>query len=435
MKLACLGFDADVIRLAEAARQAGHAIVAAFDVTSAQASELAAPPAATGDDWESLLHGTFADAVIVSAADYSDRRADQLRKLTQAAVPLLLVHPVCEPILAFELEMIRSDTNCRMVTYFPGVRQAAMARLAEVIGQGDASPIGRAEQVIIERTMPRREREMVMRQLSRDMELVRQLLGSLRNVSAVGPEHDAATYENLVVTAANEQDQLARWSVAPTLDADEAVLTVWGSAGRARLTMSGSPDDWQLTIPGEADSNPASRQASDAPRRDDAAAAIDELALAIAGRRTRPEWNELCRTMEVMDAMPVALRRGRKIELYGEEPSESGTFKGIMSAGGCGILMIVLLMFVVGSVIEGFRLPMRKSEVAATIASQADTAVADQSATPRWPLWLRLWPVYPLALFLVLQFLLIVSKKPKRNSASDSERASAHDSNPPPPKR
>lgn len=421
MKLACLGFDADVIRLAEAARQAGHEIVAAFDVTAAQASELAAPPAVTGDDWESLLHGTFAEAVIVSAADYSDRRADQLRKLTQAAVPLLLVHPVCEPILAFELEMIRSDTNCRMVSYFPGVRQAAVDRLAQVIKQGEASPIGRSEQVIIERTMPRREREMVMRQLSRDIELVRQLLGSLRNVSAVGPEHDAATYENLVVTAANEQEQLARWSVAPALDVDEAVLTVWGSAGRARLTMSGLPADWQLTIPGEVDPTPASLRASDAQRRDDAAAAIDELSFAIAGRRTQPEWNELCRTMEVLDAMPVALRRGRKIELYGEEPSESGTFKGIMSAGGCAILMIVLLMFVVGSVIEGFRLPMRKNEVAATVASQADgTAAAGQSTTGRWSLWLRLWPVYPLALFLLLQFLLIVSKKPQRGAASDS---------------
>ena len=41
------------------------------------------------------------------------------------------------------------------------------------------------------------------------------------------------------------------------------------------------------------------------------------------------------------------------------------------------------------------------------------TTAADEPE--RWPLLLRLWPVYPLFGFLALQFLLFIARKPQRD--------------------
>src|SRR5436190_568094 len=132
MKLALLGCDNEALALLEeATRPPGHALVAAYDTAEfrARVAELW-PKARLDEDWESLLLGDLADVVIVArgrldpsrstgfAAD--ERRNDQLRKLVQAAVPLIVIQPGCEAIVGYELDMIRHDVDGTIVPIIPG---------------------------------------------------------------------------------------------------------------------------------------------------------------------------------------------------------------------------------------------------------------------------------------------------------------------------
>src|SRR5438270_1355443 len=121
MKLALLGADDDSLRLVRWALESGeHELLFAFD-SRPRAAEIQAlaPHVQFQETWETLILGTAADAVIVGRAGAGltdqtgiadeERRAEQLRKLAQAAVPMLVVCPACEAIVGFEIDMIRWD--------------------------------------------------------------------------------------------------------------------------------------------------------------------------------------------------------------------------------------------------------------------------------------------------------------------------------------
>src|SRR6476660_8625440 len=108
MKLAILGADSDCLDLVRwAARIGGHQLVVAYDSRhmAAALSEIC-PGIRLTDNWEELFLGNIADAAIIGRGgceaareahiDPPERRADQLRKLTQAAVPMIVVCPACE---------------------------------------------------------------------------------------------------------------------------------------------------------------------------------------------------------------------------------------------------------------------------------------------------------------------------------------------------
>ena len=80
---------------AEIARSDHHDLVAVFDAEDLyQSLSDLAPQAVWNDSWESLLHGTVADAVIVARSGADDARADRLRCV-------LVVHGKADTRLAF----------------------------------------------------------------------------------------------------------------------------------------------------------------------------------------------------------------------------------------------------------------------------------------------------------------------------------------------
>jgi hypothetical protein len=98
-------------------------------------------------------------------------------------------------------------------------------------------------------------------------------------------------------------------------------------------------------------------------------------------------WEEVCRSLEVTDAVERSAARRRTIELHHEPVTEQETFKSMMAAGGCGMLIWVLLCLLVVGIVEGLKIPLR------------DTAI--------WQLWPALM-FAPLAVFLALQLLQLV---------------------------
>lgn len=410
MRLALLGADDEALELIRwAVLAGGHQLVAAYDVGSRAADVAAvAPDVQLADTWESLVLGTQADAVIVARGQAGlasetgiaddERRAEQLRKLAQAAVPMLVVCPACEAIVGFEVEMIRRDSRGVIVPYVPGQQHPTVGEVAQWLADRERSPIGGIEQIHLEREQTDRGRPAVLAQFARDVGLLRQLIGTIRSVSASGPPpkvgrdplgprpKELPALANLSVSLSGERDVSARWSIGPPpARVDTARLAVIGERGRATLLMPRGAA-WSLEVGGASAAGRSTNFQFVEPQR-----AIQSLQEAIASRESNEgNWLAVCRDQEAAEAIDRSLARGRTIELFNEEHTEEDSFKGIMAMGGCLLLVGALGVVFLATIVEGLRLPLRD-----------------------WVVW-QYWPIYllaPIAVFLMLQLLQLVVKK------------------------
>jgi hypothetical protein len=109
-------------------------------------------------------------------------------------------------------------------------------------------------------------------------------------------------------------------------------------------------------------------------------------------------WEDVVRVFEWFDACEHSLERRRTIELHSEPASERTVFKTQMTAIGCGLLMATLLL--------------------ALVYLAVGAAIGDPKEAPQWVLMafgvLRLLVFAPLALFLIAQLLLPLTRTPRK---------------------
>lgn len=403
MKLGLIGCCPDSLALAEEALgDPRYTVVGVYGAgPEAEPLRLRLPGADWDSPWESLLAARDVDAVLVAARQEGIDRDELLRRLAQAAIPTLVVHPACEAIVAYELDMIRQDNACLLMPYFPGAHHPLLEMARRLVSDPDSSSLGTLQQVVVERTLRRRTRSSVMQGLVRDMNVVRRVVGEVDQVSALGgAASDQDEPFNLSVNLRSQEGQLIGWSVSGR-DASEGVtVRLEGSRGAATLVMPDVESAWELELPGEA---PSRREFADwnGPRE-----ALDRLRLAVSGHRPVPDWTDACRDLEIVDSVTVSLRRGRTIQLHHEQHTEEGSFKGVMAVGGCGLLLLGLMVLIVFSVVEGFRTPQLPPLGVADRVLPEGAAAGDVPAP--LPLVWRLWPVYPFVVFLLLQLLRMV---------------------------
>jgi hypothetical protein len=399
-------------------------------------------------DWQQLLGSDQHDLILVAGRPRGEEalatREEQLRRLFQGTIPLVLVHPACEMILAYELEMIRKDTGVRVFPYVPLAERPELDRLRRVSPQmagthpatdpdtlaGAASAsdatasAGGVEQWIWERTSDDRSRDAVIDDFARDALVLRELLGEIKQVTAVGGASDEVQYGQLTVHLTAAGGQSARWSILPTRS---------GETPRIRATAIGSGPSWTWEAHADGadgrlaglDASPPSttppvwatndspalafwrrvlaelaRQEPEAADAAGRAGSVDGIGSQAAASVERLDWEHVCRGLELTDGVERSCRRRRTIDLYHEQVSEQATFKSLMAAGGCAMLFWVLAMLMVAGLVDAMQLSIRES------------------------VWWRFFPVaifLPLGFFLGLQLLQLVfpASKP-RGSASDS---------------
>ena len=419
MRFALLGSDDATLRLVQAiADHAEHDVVAVYGAEQhRQAIFDLAPRAAFDRDWEPVIHEPVADAVIVARQTPWEDRSDVLRKLFQCDLPLLLVHPACEAIVAFELEMIREDKHGLVLPFIPGQRSLPFREAEQLVATPQTS-VGELKQVVFERTMPSTSRPVVLDQLAQDVALMRPFLKTVRRVSAMAPEANAETLANLTINMTGETGLLGRWNISHVGEDERAQLKLVGAQATAVLTVAADPEHWQLAIGDQVQT----LGRDDAPS--DATAALQDFVRLTQGEVVGPTWMDASRDIEVADTVEHSLRRGKTLELHQEQLSEENTFKGMMAAGGCFLLLITLAILVIGSVFEGVQRPLNYRPPAAdetsgdTAENVSESGTGDSSDAAVRPLWIRLWPAYPFAIFLALQCFRLVFLAPRNGSTT-----------------
>lgn len=350
MRFALLGHDEHTLSIAEAIRRLGHDVSHVWDAEPLRTrlSQLF-PRAAWLSDWTVVLEATGIDATVVACGMDPEVRVEQLKRIAQLGSPALVSHPLHPSVLTFfELEMICAETKARLVPYCswrwrPGVRQ-----LADWIADGENSPVGQCDQVVIERAAADRGDEAVMRHFARDVDLAMSLVGDLNSLSAMCPRWETIGLANLGVQMSGPANILIRWSIGPLESVEGLKLSLLGPQGKATLTL---PDDGaagELQTPGQQVSLPEDRSTD---------AAVEAFVDAVQGEVAWPDWHAAARGMELADSIELSLRKGKTIPLYNTQPTEHGTFKGIMAAGGCFLLFASLGLFMLGLLLARFGVP------------------------------------------------------------------------------
>ena len=367
MNYALIGCDSDTLELALAiARSNEHRLVWAYDLGDfSPAIRAASPGILMAEHWEGLLAGAGADAVIVSRSPDQESRADQLRKLAQAGMSMVVSHPALDSMLVYyELDMICQESRAVMLPYMPSCWHPAWQRLSELIGDRISGPLGALEQIVIEHGCIARGRGDVLRALVRALEMARPLAGPINKVSAmtsagVRSSPEAINYGTLSVHLSGTANVLVRWSVLAA-DVEKTRFSFLGTRGRAVLDAS-QTEPWRLEIDSGGQTTSETFATVDC-----AAMALPALVSRFQSASGEPsaaragcsDWLEACRTMELADAVEHSLQRGRTIEVYFETPTEHATFKGVMSGVGCLLLIAGLLVVIVATTAVNAGVPL-----------------------------------------------------------------------------
>ncbi len=334
MRFALLGADAESQALADAAVATGHALVW--------------PAAGTPDadaGWEDLFDAEIADAIIVGAGgDSVDLRVRQMQELAKQGRPLLTVHPVVPSVISFfEVDMARTESGALVRHFNPLVESPRIAEFAAWIAAGHPE-LGPIEQIVATRQLGDRSPETVLWHFARDAELLAQLAGRLDRIGAHAAMGDAdAAYASLSVQLLGPRQVPVRWSVEPLARGTALSLSIICGSGRVTV---------------EFDAAGALRD--DSPGPTPAEFAINRfVAAANSGDHGASTWPAALDAMELADSIEISLRRGRMIDVHHRELTETLAFKGVMSALGCGVLVVLVpLMLALGWIAGILGIPM-----------------------------------------------------------------------------
>lgn len=455
MKIALLGAENDVLSLLAAIHtSADHDLVMAVDVDLADLDtslhrdfNQVLGSAERNEGWESLLLGSLADAVIVCRdVKAPDLRAEQLRKLVQEAIPIIVVHPVGEAVLAFELEMIRAEVGGSIVPYQPEIDHPVMTAILNDSRGGNRSAredgvtdtANHVDQLSIERSLTDHSGEAIRQQFARDALFVRRLIGRIEQISALASSQDRADYNGLSVQMSDEHHAVARWALLPASE-DSSRWSVHKDGDEMTVETTAVPDQWRISTDGRVRATAAESAQRFLNRFSDEFGRISN-----EDHSSNPTWEDACRSIELIENIDISRRRNKTVSLYYEEISEENTFKSLMAASGCFLLILVTLLLPTVAVIESLVGSAVDSSVVRAIDGDdrnvdglvesttdsvrrlqpagASPFLTSQPTGRRGRGWLGRWPVLLLLVlvsFIGLQFLRMVTRSAVREVGAD----------------
>lgn len=351
--------------------------------------------------WEELLADASLDAVILSGDD--DHILAAARQLSAAGKSLIVLpSPGQSSALLYELTLIEADAPIRLIPLL-ALRVHPIVRTLQGLMQSRA--FGSVHHVQLERHIlpaqpapgaPLLSPEQLSACLLEDFDLLRCLGGDYDQVTASRTGDAARGVSLATVTLAGSASPPVVWSATATRLEATWRLSVAGESGTALLT--GAPERLEFHLETNFADGPenANRRMGEASTKlivgvDPGPWQLEHAEGVLAGRRAPPDWTDLIRAFELLDAVERSVRRRRTIDLHFEAPSERSVFKTQMTAVGCSLLVLTLV---------------------ATIAYLLLAAMFNLNATVKHVA--RFLIFLPLGVFLVLQFLLFLTKPASR---------------------
>ncbi|MCS5641714.1 MAG: hypothetical protein NZ807_00455 [Dehalococcoidia bacterium] len=325
-------------------------------------------------DWAELLGADSNIQLFIALSLNDDSHQDIVRCLVSNGYSLILVDPDADSLFAYELEMIRTESDAELSTFcFEGLS-------AEGLG-----PV--SQQINIRESALTRHLQTITTALTRDLLQLRAIVGESKYLYALSPG------TTIPISPTDELD------ISITLEMRNGTILQWSNSDHSHTNT-------QYTFPNEQRINPIrsfSCETTDA-----------QLSAIFASRNNdlSPTWLEYAKARETAEMIPLSLKKGRQIELFNTHPTETDAFKGVMSGAGCFLLLLTISVIGLFATFDTMRLSDLR-DLHQTAQSAPTTDLNDRS-----PILFRLWPIYPLLLFLGFQFLRGIIKKAKRSSTA-----------------
>ena len=347
MNFALLGDDAAAIPLIEAVSTAGHRLVGAALANRLIASH-AIPDSVPQCSWDDLLVDNSVEAILV-AGDSDDVQV-AAKQLASAGKPLLIVPRVAfGAACAYELSLIRDDSHVRLLPVFAHRFHPELVALSKRLAAGESGAI---------------------RRLQIDRELPASSSSGLSNI-----EIEAAALDDLDLLQwlGGRYDQVTAFHSGQTEQGcTQATITLAGAnlADATWTARHGSSVAWHLTV--ETERGPITFE-----HPNDAAAPAALIAAFVANEASpAATWTDAVRVFDVLDAARRSLRRRRTIDLHFETLSERQQFKTQMTAMGCGLLVLTLILMLallgLGSLLDSRDRAVRDAAAVGLLLSATD---------------------------------------------------------------
>ncbi|MBT4694517.1 MAG: hypothetical protein HOB73_14355 [Planctomycetaceae bacterium] len=367
-----LGFSADCVEiLSRAVLEGGHC--SAIYIDDAQIVPPTHHPIMCAfNDWAELLAMDIGTTIFVALDFEKDSNQDVVRSLVTHGFSLIIVDANADSLFAYELEMIRFESDAVL-------RTMCFSRLSA------DDFLEETQQIIIRENADTRQLNKITTALTRDLLQLSAIVGESKSLYALSPGTSIPISPNV------EMD------ISLTLEMRNGTILQWSNSDKNQTHTQYLFSNEQRTAPSRSFANESTDE---------------QLAAIFASKENAfsPTWLEYAKARETAEMIPLSLRKGRQIEIFDTHPTETDAFKGVMSGAGCFLLLLTLGVIGLFATFDTMRLSDFR-DLHQTAQSTPRMVLGKDS-----PILLRLWPVYPFLLFLVFQFLRGVIKKAKRSN-------------------
>lgn len=338
MRALLLGSHPDAVDLAVALASAGVLDLAAF----------AGPPHVTalwqGRGWpvqvlrdvEAALALRNIDWIIVG--DELPHRPLLLKRALQSERHVLAVHPAdLEPDVCYEALLILGDTKKRLAPLLPERATAAFAALAEALQTAGLGPVQRIEVEYHFPPPPSWEAHPLLHV----WHLPRLAAGEIQELTALSLAEEPALTAPLAISGRCQAGAFFQIHLTPRP----------GLCASLRLAVKSQLGELEWVLPsGWFGSGllqwrtSAAEQRCELPETARSAALLALGQAAVAGSPLAA-WTDATRCLELFSATRQSMRRRRLVVMEYESLGEVGNFKSTMAALGCGLMLLVMVLF------------------------------------------------------------------------------------------
>ena len=275
-------------------------------------------------------------------------RAEALRRAAGEGLAIVALHPpgpTADPY--YQVALSRAESGAVVVPDLPGRLHPGVSALAKAMADGS---LGGLRSVRLEMSFPPASPDADLLRIAfpKFVDMIRSLLGEVEALTATGSPTEERPTDSLIVHLRGPSGRVGEVRLEAGGPA-RGRLEVVGSEGRLALEFEPGWDgpsrlirtigDWQR------DGQPL-----EIPAWNSRWAILDALADLQAGIPARPDLDDGTKAVELAEAVGRSLRRRRTVELHYEEVSELGSFKGVMTGLGCGLLLLVPVLVIVALV-------------------------------------------------------------------------------------